>query len=124
MRRFIELRYRLLPYIYTSFWQHAETGAPMLRPLVYLAPEDPEVPHRDEEFALGDNLLTCPVSKPGRDGRWLYAPAGRWYNFWTDNAVEGGALTPLISLGIPGDVTAAIMLGSIRLLAHGDSRDE
>jgi len=91
VREFLKLRYRLLPYLYTVFWQHVQTGAPILRPLVYLDGDDPEALHRDEEFGVGDHLLVCPVSKPGVDGRWLYLPKGRWYDFWNGEAVDGGA---------------------------------
>ncbi len=89
-KKFIELRYRLLPYIYTVFAEHIRTGAPMLRSLIYLDDQDSETHNRAEEFALGANLLTCPVSKAGVEGRWYYLPRGDWYNFWTDALIEGG----------------------------------
>ncbi len=90
VRKFIELRYRLLPYIYTTFRQHVETGAPFLRSLIYLDDSDQESFHRAEEFGVGDHLLTCPVSEAGAEGRWMYLPKGTWYNFWTDECLKGG----------------------------------
>ncbi|MGB0775000.1 MAG: glycoside hydrolase family 31 protein, partial [Akkermansiaceae bacterium] len=93
VRKFIELRYRLLSYIYTTFYQHTQTGAPMLRPLIYLDDEDPESFNRVAEFGLGDHLLTCPITEAGAEGRWLYLPRGDWYNFWDDASVKGGEET-------------------------------
>ena len=89
-KKFIELRYRLLPYIYTLFEDHTRTGAPMLRSLIYLDDKDAETHNRMEEFALGPDLFTCPISKPGVEGRWLYPPSGLWYDFWTNEELQGG----------------------------------
>jgi len=89
-KKFIELRYRILPYLYTLFEDHTRTGAPLLRSLIYLDELDLETHNRMDEFALGGDLFTCPVSKPGVEGRWLYPPRGLWYDFWTDEEIEGG----------------------------------
>ncbi|WP_411844861.1 glycoside hydrolase family 31 protein [Roseibacillus persicicus] len=90
MRKFIELRYRLLPYIYTSFYQHIQTGDPILRPLIYLDHEDTETFHRADEFTLGDNLVVCPITEAGSEGRWMYLTKGHYYNYWNDELVAGG----------------------------------
>ena len=89
-RHFIELRYQLLPYVYTAFWQYATLGTPMLRPLTFLDQNDPETYLRMAEFSLGDNLLVCPITQPGVDGRWMYLPRGEWYYYWTDELKSGG----------------------------------
>lgn len=89
-KKFIELRYQLLPYLYTTFWQYVKHGTPMLRPLVFLDQEDTETYLRMAEFGLGDNLLICPVTQAEADGRWLYLPRGNWYYFWNDSLVAGG----------------------------------
>ncbi|MEM9479648.1 MAG: glycoside hydrolase family 31 protein [Verrucomicrobiota bacterium] len=88
-RHWIEMRYRMLPYLYTTFWQHTQTGVPMLRSLFFLDQENVETYHRAEEFAVGDNLLLCPVSKKKASGRWLYLPKGDWFNFWSDRLESG-----------------------------------
>jgi len=89
-RHFIELRYRLLPYVYTAFWQYTTLGTPMLRPLTFLDQNDPETYLRMAEFSLGDNLLVCPITQAGVDGRWMYLPKGQWYYYWTDELRSGG----------------------------------
>ncbi|SHK96697.1 glycoside hydrolase family 31 protein [Hymenobacter psychrotolerans] len=90
-KRFIELRYQLLPYMYTTFWQYATQGTPMLRPLTFLDQTDTETYLRMAEFGLGDHLLVCPITQAGADGRWMYLPRGDWFYYWTDEARAGGA---------------------------------
>ena len=90
IRKFIELRYRLIPSLYSAFYQHIQTGDPILRPLLYLQSDDPETYHRADEFLLGDHLLVCPICEKGSKERWLYLPSGCWYDFWTDKLSEGG----------------------------------
>ncbi|WP_230471132.1 glycoside hydrolase family 31 protein [Hymenobacter jejuensis] len=90
-KRFIELRYQLLPYIYTAFWQYVQEGTPMLRPLTFIDQADTETYLRMAEFSLGDHLLVCPITQAGADGRWMYLPRGDWYYYWTDEPKSGGA---------------------------------
>jgi alpha-glucosidase len=98
-KRFIQLRYRLLPYLYTTFWQYSHYGTPMLRPLAFVAQQDPQTYNRSHEFMLGDALLISHVDAPGVKEKEVYLPAGRWYYFFNDKAYEGGQLikiaTPL-----------------------------
>ena len=89
-KKFIELRYRILPYIYTVFEEHTRSGAPMLRSLIYLDDQDSECHNRADEFGLGGVLLTCPVSKPKVEGRWMYLTIGNWFDFWTGELIQGG----------------------------------
>ena len=89
-KTFIELRYQLLPYIYTAFWQHTIKGTPVLKPLVFLDQYDTETHFRQDEFGVGDNILVCPVMQEDVDGRWNYLPMGNWYYYWSDELCEGG----------------------------------
>ena len=90
-RKFIELRYRLLPYLYSTFWEHHRYGFPILRPIVMQEQEELSNHFRQDEFTYGDKLLVCPVLGPGQTSRRVYLPKGKWYNFWTFELVEGGA---------------------------------
>ncbi|WP_377112145.1 glycoside hydrolase family 31 protein [Mucilaginibacter litoreus] len=88
-RRFIELRYRLIPYLYSTFWEHHRYGFPILRPVV-MQEQDVLMNHfRQDEFTYGDKILVCPVLHPGQQTRNVYLPKGKWYNFWTLDMVEG-----------------------------------
>ncbi len=88
-RQAIVLRYKILPYIYTSFWQYVTRGTPMLKPLSYIAQDDSETYYRMEEFGLGDHLFICPISESKVEGRWLYLPEGQWYLYWDDTLYNG-----------------------------------
>ena len=89
IREAIELRYQLLPYIYTLFWKNVNEGTPMLLPLVFVDQEDKETHFRMEEFCMGNQMLVCPISEESVDGRKLYLPKGNWYNYWTNELFEG-----------------------------------
>jgi alpha-glucosidase len=90
VKRFIQLRYRLLPYLYTTFWQYSHYGTPMLRPLAFVAQNDAQTYNRSHEFMLGDALLISHVDAPGMKEKSIYLPAGQWYYFFNDTLYEGG----------------------------------
>jgi alpha-glucosidase len=88
-REFIRLRYRLLPYLYTALWQCTQTGAPIVRPLLWAFQDDPTTHTLDDEFLCGDALVVAPMLEEGATRRRVYLPAGLWYDFWTDERHEG-----------------------------------
>ncbi|KQX00511.1 glycoside hydrolase family 31 protein [Flavobacterium sp. Root420] len=89
-RKFVSLRYQLLPYLYTMFWQYIEEGVPMLKPLVYYDQEDIQTHYRNDEFIFGNQILVCPILEPNAVGRRMYIPRGEWYNYWTNEFSIGG----------------------------------
>ncbi|MBC7973301.1 MAG: DUF4968 domain-containing protein [Verrucomicrobia bacterium] len=88
-REYIELRYRLLPYLYTAFWQAATTGAPILRPLLYHYPNDRQTYALHDQVFLGEFLMAAPVYRPGVTHRSVYLPEGVWYDWWTGDRYDG-----------------------------------
>lgn len=109
-RAAIELRYRLLPYLYTLAHEAHLTGAPLLRPLFYEFPDDPATYHRHDEVMLGAALLIAPIYHPGNEYRMLYLPEGLWYDFWNGKRLEG-----------PAQLTVHAPLGRIPLFVRGGS---
>ncbi|MES2109677.1 MAG: glycoside hydrolase family 31 protein [Bacteroidota bacterium] len=89
-RKFIELRYRLLPYLYSTFWEHHRYGFPILRPIAMQEQEEISNHFRQDEFTYGDKILVCPVMEPGQQARKVYLPKGKWFNYWTLELVDGG----------------------------------
>ncbi len=83
-RRYISLRYQLLPYLYNLFYQAAQTSAPIMRPLVWHYPKDPHTFNLNDQFMLGPELLIAPVLAPGLQARAVYLPKGKWYRFSQD----------------------------------------
>lgn len=89
-RKYARLRYRLLPYIYSSAIDCAERGQPLMRPMVLDSPEDPAARHLDLQYMLGRDLLVAPIyNAAGRRPVWL--PAGRWIDYRTWEIFDGPA---------------------------------
>ncbi|MEH2166587.1 MAG: glycoside hydrolase family 31 protein [Nostoc sp.] len=88
-REYINLRYQLLPYIYSLFWEAATTGAPILRPLLYHFPNDPKTYSLYDQVLLGASLMAAPIYRPGVEHRAVYLPAGTWYDWWSGDRYEG-----------------------------------
>jgi alpha-glucosidase len=88
-RKFVSLRYQLLPYLYSMFWEYINDGVPMLKPLFYYDQEDAQTHYRTDEFLFGNQILVCPILEPNAQGRRMYLPKGNWYNYWTNEWVAG-----------------------------------
>jgi len=88
-RKFIEIRYQLLPYMYTTFYQYHSKGIPMLRPIIFYDQEDKNIINKDHEFLCGDHILISPVTKEKATTKKIYLPKGKWYNYWTNEILEG-----------------------------------
>lgn len=93
LRRTVELRYEMAPYIYTASRQAYDTGVSLMRPLYYVWPEQPQAYAAKGEYMFGDDMLVAPVTQPAKDGVatvsiWL--PPGRWYDRNRGELAEGG----------------------------------
>ncbi len=88
-RKYIELRYQFLPYLYDLFYQGEKTGLPVMRPLVLHYANDKNTHNMNGEFLVGENILVAPVLEQGADKKMVYLPEGTWYDYWTGEAVEG-----------------------------------
>lgn len=114
-RAALTLRYRLLPYLYSLFWEAAQTGAPILRPLLYHFPDDPVTYNLQDQVLLGPALLAAPVLRPGQAARAVYLPAGEWYDWHTGEKRAGGgyhlALAPLEHMPLYARAGSVVPLG-------------
>jgi len=89
-KKYLELRYRMLPYIYTAMRETHETGLPMIRALWLHYPDDAPAIARGDEYLWGRDILVAPVSDKAATSRKVYLPRGLWYDFWTEEPVDGG----------------------------------
>jgi len=89
VRKFIKLRYRFLPYIYSTFYQYISEGTPMLRPLYACDTDDMHTHYRADEVMHGDHVLYCPMLEEGLTSRSLFLPKGTWYHYFTNEITEG-----------------------------------
>ncbi len=94
LTRYDNLRYRLLPYIYSLAWKTTSEGYTPMRALVMDFPDDRKALNVSDEFMFGPALLVNPVTEAGAVTRSVYLPAGTsWYDFWTGTLLKGGQLT-------------------------------
>ncbi|HKW31437.1 MAG TPA: TIM-barrel domain-containing protein [Candidatus Acidoferrum sp.] len=89
-RKYLELRYRLLPYLYSAVREATLTGMPVMRSLWLHYPDDPQAVQRSDEYLLGRDILVAPVVEKGATSRRLYLPRGHWFDFWTNEPHNGG----------------------------------
>lgn len=103
-RKYLELRYRMMPYLYSAVRETCETGVPIVRALWLHYADDPAAVSRGDEYLYGRDILVAPVVEKGAASRTLYLPRGVWYDFWTNERQEGGR-----------EITRAVDLGTIPL---------
>lgn len=89
-RKYLELRYRFLPYLYSAVRECATTGIPVMRALWLHYPDDPVAVARPDEYLWGRNVLVAPVTERGATACSVYLPRGIWYDYWTNDRIEGG----------------------------------
>ncbi len=91
---FINLRYRLMPYIYSISWQVTHNGYTMMRPLMMDFPADPHVLSIPDQYLFGPAIMVNPITAADATTRDLYLPATQstiaWYDFWTAKQETGG----------------------------------
>ncbi|MHB8206064.1 glycoside hydrolase family 31 protein [Mucilaginibacter sp.] len=88
MRKALNLRYQLLPYIYSLGHEAYNTGAPIMRPLVMEFPADTTVANMTDEWLVGKGLLAAPVLNAGGK-RSVYLPNDTWYDYHTGEVIIG-----------------------------------
>ncbi len=89
-RKYMNLRYQLLPYIQTAVRECHDTGMPIIRALWLHYPDDPSATARGDEYLWGRDILVAPVTDKGATVRSLYLPRGTWFDFWSNEPVDGG----------------------------------
>jgi alpha-glucosidase (family GH31 glycosyl hydrolase) len=89
-RKYLELRYRLLPYLYSAVRECAISGMPIMRALWLHFPDDPKAVTCGDAYLWGRNMLVAPVVEKGATTRQVYLPRGAWYDFWTGEHLDGG----------------------------------
>lgn len=110
-RATIELRYELMPYLYTQFARAEASGEPVMRPLWLDAPTDNRVLTTEDQYLVGPDLLVAPVVRPGVTKRRVVFPAGSdWIDWYTGEIHRGGT-----------DATVQAPIGRLPLFARAGS---
>ena len=92
IRKYLKLRYELLPFLYTTLEEAHRTGVPLFRPLMLNYQDDANTYNLDDQFMIGEDLLVAPIVKPDVTRRLVYLPAGTWYDYWTNKKYTGGTM--------------------------------
>lgn len=100
--KYDKLRYRLIPYIYSSAFEQHQTGMPIMRALVLENQDDENTYAVDDQYMFGKSLMVCPVTTKGAQTRIIYLPEGKWFDYWSGESYEGkkyyNIVTPLDQL--------------------------
>jgi alpha-D-xyloside xylohydrolase len=130
VRRYLDLRYQLLPYIYSEAAEVTFHGSTLMRPLVMDFRNDNEALKQDYEFMFGPSLLVSPVLQPDVNQWPVYAPStpGGWYDWWTERKVSGGMTTrmdaPLGKIPVLVKAGSIIPFGNVEQYAGEDRSGE
>jgi alpha-glucosidase/alpha-D-xyloside xylohydrolase len=89
-RKYLELRYQLMPYLYSVVREGSQTGLPIMRALWLHHHDDPNAVARGDEYLWGRDILVAPVVEKGVTSRNVYLPRGEWFDFWTGEKLAGG----------------------------------
>jgi len=90
-RKYIKLRYKLIPYLYDLMWKGESNGLPVLRPLLLNYQQDENTYEINDEFLCGENILVAPIVEQGKIVRTVYLPEkDNWIDYWTNEIFEGG----------------------------------
>jgi alpha-glucosidase/alpha-D-xyloside xylohydrolase len=89
-KKYLELRYQMMPYLYSIVKETCETGLPIIRALWLHYPDDAAAVARGDEYLYGRDLLVAPVVEKDAASRTLYLPPGTWYDYWTNEKLAGG----------------------------------
>ena len=88
-KKYDDLRYRLIPYIYSNAYKQYQTGMPLMRALVLEYQDDPNTYNIADQYLFGDNIMVCPVTVKGAQTRTIYLPRGTWFDYWTGKKYTG-----------------------------------
>lgn len=113
-RRALNLRYALMPYIYSQAVESSAKGFPMLRTLFFEFPDDPTSWLIEDEYMFGSSMLVAPIFEDDEDSRKLYLPPGKWIDYQTGKVYVGERWETIKS----GEIPAVILVRDHSVLPH------
>jgi alpha-glucosidase (family GH31 glycosyl hydrolase) len=126
-RKYLNLRYQLLPYLYSMVWATHRTGLPVMRAMWLAFPSDAKALAVDDAYMWGETLLVAPVTAAGAMQRTVYLPDGSWYEYWSRVKVQGGvevtAKCELETLPLYVKAGAIVPMGPVKQFATESSSE-
>ena len=100
MKRYLKLRHEMIPYLYTMNYHASHDGQPLIRPMYYLEPEQPEAYEVPNEYYFGTELVVCPITEPtdkaaGTACVKAWIPEGKWYDIFSGLKYDGERMLEL-----------------------------
>lgn len=100
MKRYLKFRHEMIPYLYTMNYHASHDGQPLIRPMYYLEPEQPEAYEVPNEYYFGTELVVCPITEPtdkaaGTACVKAWIPEGKWYDIFSGLKYDGGRMLEL-----------------------------
>jgi len=89
VRKYMKLRYRMLPYNYSMAWRNTQSGLPLAAPLSFYNPDNEKCALIENEYYWGKEMLIAPVLTKDISSRSIYLPGGQWVDFNTDQIYAG-----------------------------------
>jgi alpha-glucosidase len=89
IRKYMQLRYKLIPYFYSIAWEAVQKGIPVIRPLLWDEPLNEKLWDIADSFQLGPSLLIAPIVDNNARNRSVIFPRGKWFSFWDDYEYQG-----------------------------------
>ncbi|MEM1002200.1 MAG: TIM-barrel domain-containing protein [Bacteroidota bacterium] len=126
-KKAIELRYSLLPYNYNLVFENSISGAPLMRPLFFEEPDNPELLDYSETYLWGKDFLVAPILEAGKTSQDVYFPEGSyWYDFYSTDILEGGQIKNVATVEehIPTYVRAGAFIPLSRKISTTDSNND
>ena len=90
VRRLLQLRMSLLPYLYSAFMEYHLYGTPPIRAVVLDYPEDKRAAAMDDQYLFGESMMVCPLTLEDGNSRKVWLPDGTWHTFFTGEIFAGG----------------------------------
>ena len=112
-RHAVELKYKLMPYVYAQAKLASQEGYPMLRTLFFEYPEDPTSWFIEDEYLFGTDILVAPLMKEA-PGRRVYLPPGLWTNYQSGETYEGARWHEIEV----GEIPAVILVRDSSVIPH------
>jgi oligosaccharide 4-alpha-D-glucosyltransferase len=89
LREYVKLRYAMLPYNYSLAYENSLTGMPLMRPVFFEDPSNPNLIDIKDSYFWGDALLVKPITEPKLTSVSIDLPQGVWFDYWTDKRYQG-----------------------------------
>lgn len=89
LRKFVNLRYQLLPYNYTLAWENHKSGLPIMRQMDFYEPQNKFLNDINDQYFWGKDIVVAPIIDTLINGRYVKLPNGKWFNYWNNNVYDG-----------------------------------